>query len=104
MFLYTNNITPRLEYISDFLGKELLGEAFVLTTDKEGFGRETMPGVNYSKERIKENEFRVEPYSLLFKMISGHNRLTVLKTAHINISFSLVVISHLTFLRLPFIC
>jgi len=67
MFLYTNNITPRLEYISDFLGKELLGEAFVLIADKERFSRETMPGVNYSKERIKENEFRVEPYSLLFE-------------------------------------
>ena len=67
MLLFTEHITPRLKYISDFLGKELLGNAFELTTAKQVVQNAQAPYINYSKESISGNEFRIEPHSLLFE-------------------------------------
>ena len=52
MIVYTNKITPRLNYITDFIGKEICGKAFELTDDKSYFENHPDPKINYSKEVI----------------------------------------------------
>lgn len=67
MLLYTKYITPRLQYISDFIGKQLLGEAFIITAEKEKLREKNIPFINYSEESFSETDFRIEPHSLLFQ-------------------------------------
>jgi hypothetical protein len=67
VILFTHTITPRLQCISDFIGKEIVGEIFQLTTDINIFLQYPGPKINYSKERITENEFWLKPHSLLFE-------------------------------------
>ena len=67
MILFTNTIIPRLRYISDFIGKEITGEVFHLTTDINTFIEHPGPKINYSNKRITENEFWLLPHSLLFE-------------------------------------
>ena len=67
MILFTHTITPRLQYISDFIGKEVVGEIFQLTSDINIFSQYPGPKINYSKERIAENEFWLKPHSLIFE-------------------------------------
>ena len=52
MIVYANKITPRLQYITDFIGKEITGEPFQLTTDSFYFNDYTGPKINYSDTRI----------------------------------------------------
>jgi hypothetical protein len=67
VILYSHTTTPRLQYIADFIGKEILGEKFNLTTDKNEFINEAAPKINYSDERISNDEFYIKPHSLLFE-------------------------------------
>ncbi len=67
MIIYANTITPRLQYISDFIGKEIIGEIFQLTTDINIFTQYPGPKINYSIERVTENEFWLQPHTLLFE-------------------------------------
>ena len=67
MLLYTSLISTRLKYISNFIEKELTRNGFELTTDIEAFQNFSGPKVNYSSERIQENEFWLQPHSLLFE-------------------------------------
>jgi hypothetical protein len=64
VLLYSHIITPRLKWIADFIGKEILGEAFQLTTNIEEFKNFTGPKINYSDETISDNEFRISCRSL----------------------------------------
>ena len=52
VIVYTNKITLRLNYITDFIGKEICGKAFELTDDKSYFENHPDPKINYSKEVI----------------------------------------------------
>ena len=67
MIVYTNKITPRLQYIVDFIGKKIIGEVFQLTTDQFFFNDYTGAKINYSRERILANELFINNYSLLFE-------------------------------------
>ena len=67
MLIYTQTITPRLQYITDFSGKEITGQPFELTTDKEYYLKSSAEKINYSTERISDNEFWLKPHSLLFE-------------------------------------
>ncbi len=67
MLLYTTSLTPRLQYISDFIGKELANEPFVITTDKEQFNKFTGPKINYSDADINNDAFWLKPHTLLFQ-------------------------------------
>jgi len=64
VLLYSHIITPRLEYIAEFIGKEILGETFQLTTNIEQFRNFTGPKINYSNEAIGDDEFRISCRSL----------------------------------------
>lgn len=67
MFFFCEKITPRLQYITSFAGKLLLGTTFELTTDKEQFAKERGLRINYSAERITQDEFWVKNSEILFE-------------------------------------
>lgn len=67
MIVYANKITPRLQYVADFIGKAIIGEAFQLTTDSFVFNDHTGPKINYSDTKISNEELRINNWSLLFE-------------------------------------
>lgn len=67
MVLFTHTITPRLKYITEFVGREIFGQDIQLTTDKAFFHAYQGPAINYSKEKIRNKEFQVVPHGLLFE-------------------------------------
>lgn len=67
MLLYSTDITPRLQYISAFIGKQVAGDAFFLTSDADTFKQYEGPKINYSNNKIAEGEFWILPHSLLFE-------------------------------------
>ena len=67
MLIYTTTITPRLQYITDFSGKEIIGTTFKLTTDRDYYSKYENTKINYSAERIAANEFWLKPHTLLFE-------------------------------------
>lgn len=66
MLLYAVQVTPRLSYIAEFIGKEFQ-QAFQITNDKEAFVNHTGPKVNYSPQALSENEFWIWNTGLLFE-------------------------------------
>lgn len=66
MLIYSHNITPRLQYITDFIGKEITGEPFQLTTDRFYFHDYKGPKINYSQEKMGDDELLITNHSLLF--------------------------------------
>ncbi len=66
MIVYSSSITHRLQYICDFIGKELIGTPLQITDRKVEFLN--FPGlrINYSTEKVAEDEFCLQPHSLLF--------------------------------------
>lgn len=65
MIIFAATITPRLQYISDFIGKEVIGEPFLLTDNGDTYRGSTDPGINYSTTRTGKKEFFIVPHSLL---------------------------------------
>jgi len=67
LIVYTNKITPRLQYIVDFIGRKIIGEPFQLTTDNFYFNDYAGPKINYSNSKITDDELLIINYSLLFE-------------------------------------
>ena len=67
MIVYTNKITPRLQYITDFIGKKIIGNPFQLTSDSFYFNDYSGPKINYSNTRINNEELIINNCSLLFE-------------------------------------
>lgn len=67
MILFSYTITPRLRYIADFIGKEISGQPINLTSDQGNFREYKGAKINYSSEKIADDEFRITPHSLLFE-------------------------------------
>jgi hypothetical protein len=67
LLLYSHTITPRLQYIVDFFGKELFDEPITITTDKESFKQSGIPRLNYSDADFSEQEFFIQRTALLFE-------------------------------------
>jgi hypothetical protein len=67
LLLYSHTISPRLQYITDFIGKEIFGKPLEITADKEIFIQSAAPKINYSKEKISETEYWIQPHSLVFE-------------------------------------
>jgi hypothetical protein len=61
VIVYAKKITPRLQYIADFIGKEIFGEAFQLTADSFYFNDHTGPKINYSDTQINNEELIIAP-------------------------------------------
>lgn len=67
MILLSNTITSRLQYISDFIGKETIGSPFEVTSNAEIFRDYNGPKINYSKQSIADLEFQIHDTALLFE-------------------------------------
>jgi hypothetical protein len=65
LILYTHSITPRLQYIIEFIGKELQVEPISITSSEEEFTRYEGPKINYGENRISGQELWIKPHGLL---------------------------------------
>lgn len=67
MLVYAEKITPRLQYITDFIGREITGEPFQLTSDNFYFNDYSGPKINYSSAKISNEELIIKSSALLFE-------------------------------------
>ncbi len=67
LLFYTHTITPRLQYIIDFISKELFDEPIRFTTDADQFRQSAEPRINYSEQDFSEQEFYIKATPLLFE-------------------------------------
>jgi hypothetical protein len=67
VIVYANRITPRLQYVADFIGKQITGEPFQLTDDTFYFNDYNGPKINYGYETISNDELLIVNYPLLFE-------------------------------------
>ncbi|HEY5773642.1 MAG TPA: hypothetical protein VIS75_13480, partial [Chitinophagaceae bacterium] len=67
MIVYSEKITSRLQYITDFIGKEITGKPFELTDDVDVFKNYNGPKINYSNSRINNEELIINNCPLLFE-------------------------------------
>lgn len=65
VLLYSPFITPRLNYVADFLSS-YYGVEFRCTSDKEGFLASEDTRINYSGQSLSAEEVSIEPAGLLF--------------------------------------
>lgn len=65
--VYSHSVTPRLQYIIDFLSR-YYGVPFKLTPDEEGYNKSDCAcKINYSYHKIARDEIWVHPHALLFE-------------------------------------
>jgi len=67
VIVYANKITPRLQYVADFIGRQITGQPFQLTTDTFYFHDYNGPKINYGYEDVTDNEILIVNYPLLFE-------------------------------------
>jgi hypothetical protein len=67
VLIYTPDITPRILYIADFVGREITGKSFTVTSDRSVYANANGPKINYSNGSIAQTEIRIAPHSLLFQ-------------------------------------
>lgn len=67
MLLFAENITPRLRYITGFIGEALTGQPISITTDFQAYEQATGPKINYSTRISSVNDLQVQPAGLLFE-------------------------------------
>jgi hypothetical protein len=65
MLCYSVSISPRLSYVSVFIGHEIFGEALQFTNDIDRYKNYDGPKLNYSKAGIISGEYMVVPNGLL---------------------------------------
>jgi hypothetical protein len=61
-FIYTSDITPRLEYVAEVIFTSVLGISYELTSDRRKIGGS--PAIIYSDEKVKD-QFVIRPSGLL---------------------------------------
>jgi len=66
LLFYTHKVTPRLQYICDFVLKEMIGLEYEFTLEATAFTKSESPGINYSDELLSAG-FHVAPATLLFE-------------------------------------
>ena len=76
MIVYSTTITNRLRYICDFIGNELMGKPFILTDQKAVYLDFQGPRINYTIDKIADNDFWVQPHSLLFEKGCNQQAIT----------------------------
>jgi len=67
MLLYSNILTPRLQYIVEFFSKELFTDPITITTDASFFQQADGFKLNYSPQAFTGNIFTIIPVGLLFE-------------------------------------
>jgi hypothetical protein len=77
LLIYTETITPRLEYIAEFIFGQILQVEFSLTTNLDEFNQSVIPKLNYSNKQT-ESVLNLRPSSLLFETGLMASKPTVL--------------------------
>ena len=67
MLFYSEHTSPRLVYILDLIGNEILSEPIRLVSDKGAFKNYSEPKINYSSDRISGEEYFIRPHPLIFE-------------------------------------
>ena len=67
MIIYAEAITPRLQYVVNFLAGEFNTELIRLTHDKDFYLSTEGPKINYSSSRLEGDEFWIQPHGLLLE-------------------------------------
>lgn len=67
LLFYAHTITTRLQYIVDFISKELFDEPITITTNSLNFRAANTPRLNYSDADFSEQEFFIKATPLLFE-------------------------------------
>jgi hypothetical protein len=67
VLFYSHDTTSRLKYIAEFIGREITGASFQITDSKDEFKNSPAPKINYSDEKITEEEFFIRPHRILFE-------------------------------------
>jgi len=67
MLLFSENTSPRLRYITGFIGEALTGQPISLTTDIQTYEQYTGPRINYSTRITPVIDLQVQPAGLLFE-------------------------------------
>ena len=67
MIVFSNTVSHRLKYITDFIGTEISGQPFLVTAEVEEYKNFNGPKINYTREKITADEYWVQPDSLLFE-------------------------------------
>lgn len=66
ILVFSEKITPRLEYIARFIFSEILQTDILFTTNASEFRASRLPKINYSPKKL-DNELFVSPHELLFQ-------------------------------------
>jgi hypothetical protein len=81
VIVFSNKITPRLRYIVDFIGKEINGMPFEITTNVDTFHDYPGPKINYSASVISKSEYRIKNTELLFENSVRHQAIACFETS-----------------------
>ena len=87
LIIFTEELTPRLEYISKFIFNEILGCKFSFTNSIEKATSISLPILNYSNIFI-ENSVQIFPEKLLFKTNIEPQKIEVFTQNEISIFFA----------------
>src|SRR4030095_15883781 len=75
MILFAENITNRLEFVCEFVGKEICNKPIRPTSDKAEYLSSDEPKLNYSNSSLGQEEFRITPHTLLFENDIGEQQV-----------------------------
>src|SRR5687768_4717668 len=77
MLIYSETVSPRLQYISKFILQEQLGLTVTLTTNLDGFVKHEGPKLNYSRASMDGETFNLQSHALLFEKIVISQEITL---------------------------
>ncbi len=97
ILIYTINFSNRLQYICDFIFKDLLGVDYLITVDREDFKQFTGTKINYSKTPISSVEFHVIPVAILFERTIVPQEISCFTSNNYKIFFKTAPVSDFTF-------
>lgn len=76
MLLYTPTTSSRLQHVISFI-ESIIGDQVTITIDKEQFLQAESIKINYSPDRICEDEYFIIPHTLLFQTTIGPIEIAV---------------------------
>jgi len=87
MLIFSENITPRLQYIIHFFSLEISNEEWRISSDAEEFITSLQPKINYSNQRLNGNCLHVIPHTILFENIIAEQNIQCTKNNGLTIFF-----------------
>lgn len=79
MIIFAHTTTLRFNYIISFVGKLISDKPFEITNDIHSFRDYNGPKINYSEQRITDQEYWIQPYGLLFETGIKEQAITCFK-------------------------